>query len=96
MLWNNQFRSYLGATTPAPGSGGKSYIWGNAKWAESCYFRFIHAYEDRVYIEHGDSVRIEILTGDEKPIGKLRNMPPMGSNGTSGDIFIFRYLNPFP
>jgi hypothetical protein len=44
------------------------------------------------YIDNNDLVQAEVLTGDGTLIGKVHDMPPLGSYGTNGDKFYFRYL----
>jgi hypothetical protein len=82
---------YLGATPPIPGGTQKSVL-NTASWDNSIYFQFTHAFEaDKMYIANRDLVRVELFDSAGKPIGPLKNVPPLGSYGTTGDIFVFRY-----
>ncbi|KAG2027499.1 hypothetical protein GB937_001243 [Aspergillus fischeri] len=92
VVWNKKTNMYLGAKPPVPGVTQKSELC-TTNWANSCTFKFTHAFPtDKIYISNRDLVRVEIFDSQGKPIGPLKDMPPLGSYGTSGDIFQFRYL----
>ncbi|GAQ08538.1 hypothetical protein ALT_5859 [Aspergillus lentulus] len=92
VVWNKKTNMYLGAKPPVPGVTQKSELC-TTNWANSCTFKFTHAFPtDKIYISNRDLVRVEIFDSEGKPIGPLKDMPPLGSYGTSGDIFQFRYL----
>ncbi|KAF7587385.1 hypothetical protein BBP40_007351 [Aspergillus hancockii] len=91
ILKNNKVDMYLGATLPIPGGTQRSVV-NTASWETCAYFQFTHAFEnDKMFIANRDLVRVEIFDAAGKPIGPLKDLPPLGSYGTTGDIFVFRY-----
>ncbi|KAF7162456.1 hypothetical protein CNMCM5623_007747 [Aspergillus felis] len=92
VVWNKKTNMYLGAKPPVPGVSQKSELC-TTDWKHSCTFKFTHAFPtDKIYISNRDLVRVEIFDSEGKPIGLMKDMPPVGSYGTTGDIFVFRYL----
>ncbi|GIK02915.1 hypothetical protein Aspvir_006980 [Aspergillus viridinutans] len=92
VVWNKKTNMYLGAKPPVPGVTQKSELC-TTDWKHSCTFKFTHAFPtDKIYISNRDLVRVEIFDSQGKPIGPMKDMPPVGSYGTTGDIFQFRYL----
>jgi hypothetical protein len=82
---------YLGVKPPVPGVTQKSELC-TTDWAHSCTFKFTHAFPtDKIYISNRDLVRVEIFDYRGEPIGPMKDMPPVGSYGTTGEIFQFRY-----
>jgi hypothetical protein len=82
---------YLGVKPPVPGVTQKSELC-TTDWKHSCTFKFTHAFPtDKIYISNRDLVRVEISDYRGEPIGPMKDMPPVGSYGTTGDIFQFRY-----
>ncbi|KAF7158661.1 hypothetical protein CNMCM6106_005451 [Aspergillus hiratsukae] len=91
VVWNKKTNMYLGVKPPIPGVTQKAELC-TADWNHSCYIKFTHAFAtDKIYIANRDLVRVEIFDSKGKPIGPLKDLPPLGSYGTTGDIFVFRY-----
>ncbi|GFF52290.1 hypothetical protein IFM51744_07807 [Aspergillus udagawae] len=91
VVWNKKTNMYLGVKPPVPGVTQKSELC-TTDWKNSCTFKFTHAFPtDKIYISNRDLVRVEIFDSQGKPIGPMKDMPPVGSYGTTGDIFQFRY-----
>ncbi|RHZ50599.1 uncharacterized protein CDV56_104814 [Aspergillus thermomutatus] len=92
VVWNKKTNMYLGAKPPVPGVTQKAELC-TTNWANSCTFKFTHAFPtDKIYIANRDLVRVEIFDPQGNPIGPMKDVPPLGSYGTTGDIFQFRYL----
>jgi hypothetical protein len=84
---------YLGAKPPIPGGTQKTELC-TTDWDHRCYLKFTHAFAtDKIYIENRDLVRVEISDLQGNSLGLMKNLPPLGSYGTTGDIFVFRYLH---
>ncbi|GFF56735.1 hypothetical protein IFM46972_10594 [Aspergillus udagawae] len=91
VIWNKKTNMYLGVKPPVPGVTQKSELC-TTDWKHSCTFKFTHAFPtDKIYISNRDLVRVEISDYRGEPIGPMKDMPPVGSYGTTGDIFQFRY-----
>ncbi|OJJ29789.1 hypothetical protein ASPWEDRAFT_55355 [Aspergillus wentii DTO 134E9] len=90
--WSMEASKYAGATLPCEGLEPRSYTWVGAEWAESCYFQFVHVTAtDKLHIDHDDAVRVQVSDTKGNFLGYLRNMPPLGVYGETGDIFRFQY-----
>lgn len=81
----------MGVRPPVPGGQLRTTLT-TAEWEDCAYFRFSSVFKpEAIWIENRDYVKVEIFDSKGKSYGFLTDSGSLGTYGTQGDYFVFRY-----